>query len=280
MSSNRCGSIVRCPKCKSAIRIPNVPESELVAGEMTSCTAKIATRKTDDSLEKKDTECRLPVPKLARSSVRRWRTDLGSGEPSGDPAALPVPSPVVPVTDLQLSDTRAPNLSENRSWRERLETANSSRKILAKLFAAVLCFMAIVNMVPALYHWHHWSQVAESMPLSRWIYIQFFVGAVHLICAIFLLRSPTWSAMRAVSIMMLAMAFVFGFVSTGLLTGGGEGNLIGFLEIPDALYRHACIWCVAMLCLTTLMSYWGGKESTRWERVDRLLKDAVTKAST
>ena len=131
-------------------------------------------------------------------------------------------------------------------------------------------------MTPALYHWYHWTQLTEMMALPRWIYIQVFIGAIHLVYALFLYQINDWSAMRAVSVAMLFVAFIFGFVSTGLLVAGGDGNLTGFLGIPYMLNRQACIWCVAMLCLATLMSYWGGKESTNWQRTDALLKDILT----
>jgi hypothetical protein len=84
--------------------------------------------------------------------------------------------------------------------------------------------------------------------------------------------------MRAVALAMLFMAFIFGIVSTGLLVGG-QGNLSGFLGIPYALNRQASIWCVAMLCLATLMAYWGGKESANWQRAEQLLKGILAQSN-
>ena len=183
----------------------------------------------------------------------------------------------IPV--INLGDPIQPSIAqEEPSWEERLERANSDRRVLARFFAICLCCVAFVNMVPALYHWYHWTQLTESMQLPRWIYIQVFVGAIHLVYAVFLFQINDWSAMRAVSVAMLAVAFVFGFISTGLLIGGGDGNLTGFLGIPYTLNRQASIWCVAMLCLATLMSYWGGKESTNWQRAEYLLKDILARS--
>ena len=119
-----------------------------------------------------------------------------------------------PVINLSASANETPVVEEDKDWGARLKNANSDRQILARFFALVLCLVAIVNMVPAIYHWYHWLQLAESMALPRWIYIQIFVGAIHLVYAVFLAQIPDWSAMRAVSVAMLAVAFVFGFVST------------------------------------------------------------------
>lgn len=188
------------------------------------------------------------------------------------PATIPIISLEEPTQSEYVAE-------EERDWETRLESANSDRRMLARFFALVLCLVAIVNMVPAFYHWFHWTQMTESLALPRWIYIQVFVGAIHLVYAIFLFQINNWSAMRAVSVAMLGVAFVFGFISTGLLVGGGEGNLTGFLGIPYTLSRQACIWCVAMLCLATLMSYWGGKESTNWQRAEHLLKEILSKSA-
>ncbi len=188
------------------------------------------------------------------------------------PAAMPVVSFREPIPPAFVAQ-------EERNWEERLERANCDRKVLARFFAFCLCFVAVVNVVPALYHGYHWAQLAESMALPRWIYIQIFVGAIHLVYAIFLFQINDWSAMRSVSVAMLVVAFVFGFISTGLLVGGGKGNLTGFLGIPYTLNRQACIWCVAMLCLATLMSYWGGRESNNWQRAEYLLKDIMSKSA-
>ncbi|MFT5299480.1 MAG: hypothetical protein ACI87E_001583 [Mariniblastus sp.] len=186
---------------------------------------------------------------------------------------------LIPEIKLVNSKEVVTEKEEAIDWEERLENANQDRRMLARFFAGCLCVVAIVNMTPALYHWYHWAQMTESMELPRWIYIQVFVGAIHLVYAVFLFQVSDWSAMRAVSVAMLLVAFVFGSVSTGLLVSGGQGDLSGFLGIPFSLSKQAAIWCVAMLCLATLMSYWGGKESLNWQRAELLLKDILARSA-
>lgn len=189
--------------------------------------------------------------------------------------------PPVSIPVINLEPAAEPELvaEDTRSWETRLETANADRKVLARVFAICLCLVALINMVPAIYHWYHWNLQSDSMPLPRWIYILVFVGALHVVYAFFLFQINDWSAMRAVSIAMLAIAFVFGVISTGLLMGGGDGNLSSFLGIPFMLIRQASIWCVAMLVLATLMSYWGGREATNWQRAEHLLKDILARSA-
>ena len=242
---------------------------------------------------------RLPVPDLLKpvSHLRKPRTAVESERATRSQPVpfleqadlpehtdlLPKPTrsevePTVPVIKLTINSQQEFVAPEQPNWKERLENANLDRKVLARFFALCLCFVAIVNMVPALYQWYQWTQLTESMPLPRWIYILVFVGAIHFVYAIFLFQINDWSAMRAVSLAMLVVAFVFGCISTGLLIGNGQGNLTTFLGLPFALNRQACIWCVAMLCLATLMSFWGGKESANWQRAEQLLRDIVARA--
>ena len=398
MSRNRSGRVVRCPQCKSALRIPKIAEEILQANDVIECTARLAKRKsksrsdvadasvsnldkdrafesdnhfgTDDSLvaeqaienastetsdstQESKTEIRpeeesrevLEIAALSDASTEENGTEsqitediesestvsevvetespdsLAESKPLSVPeidtkklgkaaeldaeitstsprtpqfpGRLDVPVPVAPSGENFISLTGADNQPDpfvvdteslpveevdNRSWEERLEDANSDRRILARFFAICLCIVAIINMIPAIYQWYHWSQLTDGVALPRWIYIQILVGAVYLLYAFFLAQIPDWSALRAVAVAVLAMAFVFALVSTGLLIGGGQGAFTGFLGIPFSLNRQACIWCVAMFCLATLMSYWGGKESMNWQRAEVLLREILNRS--
>ena len=230
----------------------------------------------DPFVEEPGLETPLPVGVSARKNdetSEQQEPETSDQQEFNIGASVPTPPVGIPMFDL---NDPAPAIEQDRNWEQRLSAANTDRKMLARFFALCLAVVAIINMIPAIYHWYHWAQLTDSVPLPRWIYIQIFVGALHLIYAVFLAQIPDWSAMRAVSVALLFMAFIFGIVSTGLLVGG-SGNLSGFLGIPFALNRQACFWCVAMLCLATLMSYWGGKESANWQRAEHLLKDILAK---
>jgi hypothetical protein len=169
---------------------------------------------------------------------------------------------------------------EKTHWEDRIRKSNAERVVLARFFALSLCAVAAINLFPAFYYWYDWSQSLEANPLPRWIYLQVFVAAIHLVYAIFLFQIPDWSAMRAVSVAMLAVAFIFGLFSTGLLVGGGQGVFAAFLGLSFVIVNRAAIWCVAMLFLATLMSYLGGRESTNWRRAEQLLEEILTGSQT
>ena len=173
---------------------------------------------------------------------------------------------------IQLDSTPAEVDVPQKSWEERLADANADRKVLSRFFAGCLLILAMLNIVPPMYHWNTWSQVSQTIPLPPWIYLQIFAGAIFAAYAIFLMQVNDWSALRSVSIAMLVVAFIFGVVSTGLLVGTNVASALG---VPFILNRQAAIWCVMMLLLATLMSYWAGKESNNWLRAEELLREIM-----
>lgn len=181
-----------------------------------------------------------------------------------------------PVINLDIAPPSLESEVEKKSWEQRLQDANADRKMLTRFLAGCLLLVAIVNIVPAVYHWRSWALLAESMPLPRWIYLQIFIGAIYSTYAVFLMQINDWSALRSVSVAMLLIAFTFGIVSTGLLIGSSFSSLLG---IPYSLNRQAGIWCVAMLILATIMSYWAGKESSNWRRAELLLQDILRQSN-
>ena len=188
----------------------------------------------------------------------------------------PEPPPVANVEDpTSIQDSQDNDIP----WEERLQESNADRVVLARFFGFALCVVAFINMVPAFYYWNDWYQAVEVTPLPRWIYLQVFVAAIHIIYAVFLFQISRWSAMRAVSVAMLVVAFVFGVISAGLLIGGGQGVVAAFLGLSFVMVKRAAIWCVVMLVLATLMSYLGGRESANWQRAELLLEEILSGGS-
>jgi hypothetical protein len=170
-------------------------------------------------------------------------------------------------------------LDDRRDWETRMQKSQSDRIVLSRFFALSLCVVAFANLIPTLYFWSAWAQAIDHSPLPRWIYLQFFVAAFHGIYALFLFQVPDWSALRAVSVAMLMVAFAFGAISTSLLVGDGQGTAASFLGLSFDVVRQAAMWCVAMLCLATLMSYWGGREAANWQRAEQLLGEILAGTS-
>ncbi|MEL7497448.1 MAG: hypothetical protein AAFN77_07550 [Planctomycetota bacterium] len=383
--SNRAGRVVRCPKCKSAIRIAAFELPFVDNGQVVEVPAKLAKKKSEDSNKDTDESTieELPVeneleqldPAIQRvvkspprvppvMHSRPWRrvepltsvqpspdiqplkleidsagqdtADAASDSPSssdcekvsspdanadreskprsdksrrqpsdahhplpqipgvaafvdatdGTPttskidqnqlaaigSAAPVTKP--PMINLDLTSRQEESTVDQKSWEQRLTDANSDRKMLTRFLAGCLLIIALINLVPALYHWRNWS--TDQMLLPRWIYLQIFVGAIFSVYAVFLWQISDWSALRSVSVAMLVVAFLFGVISAGLLVGGNFASVLG---VSFSLNRQAGIWCVAMLILATVMSYWSGKESANWRRSEILLHEIMQKTT-
>ena len=209
----------------------------------------------------------------------------GAGEQSEADSSSAEPASEEDQFDSSLLELGSnPQRQKEIQIQQRAKSAQDDRVVLARFFAICLCGIAIVNVIPAIYFWQQWNELpggyaaGNRVPtLPRWMYLQIFIAAIHVMYAVFLAQIPDWASMRAVSIAMLVVAMVFGLISTGILMGGSEGAVAQFLVLGEAsLTRQASIWCVAMLCLATLMSYLGGRESARWQRAEQLLGEIGT----
>ena len=299
MPVNRAGKVVRCPECKRVIRLHGVTQTEIKSGKSIPMTAtsvedaKIVVEDpsiilpsidaTSADLEPESIDRpRLMVPeKIAPTSVRT-RNKVSDTRPKqkkqSTPSARQAPSSVKYASlgnEPFVPDLVKP-ADKKVELRQRVRASNADRKMILKFFAVCLCVVGAVNLAPAIYYWVQWSQNVDSPALPRWIYLQAFVAAVHVIYAVYLIQIPDWSTLKTVSIAMLVVATLFGLVSTGLVTGGGQGTVARFLELPHVLSYRASIWCVAMLLLSTLMCYMGGREAVNWQRTEQLLREIVS----
>lgn len=309
MPSSRAGKIVRCPECKKIIQLDRVSKSEHHSGKPIPMSAVIVRSKEEVEVEPETTPLpsidstsgnippidlpavqvqtsdskaerpRLMVPKkIEPPSVRRRKSQDKKS------SSKPAKSPRLPTVRLD-SDTRTisesgiplvtDNLDSRAGLQRRVSSANADRALLSRFFAICLCLVAAINLVPAIYFGIQWSRTFETTALPRWIYLQAFIAALHVIYAVYLVQIQDWSALKAVAIAMLTVAFAFGLISTGLIAGGGQGVIAQFLEIPHVLTSQASIWCVAMLCLSTLMCYVGGRVAVNWQRTEQLLREII-----
>lgn len=300
--ANRAGKVVRCPECKKAIRLDKTTLTEVESGKPIPMKAVIV--KTSQVMENDNPGLDVDLPSIdetSREDLTELPIDLPS-QPKRERLAIPeqiLPSSVrarrskpqktkaqhkkqnteQPIQTASLgSSSPIPDFVKTpvTNLRQRASSSKTDRVALTKFFALCLCIVGVVNLVPALYFWYEWSQNVDSSALPRWIYLQAFIAAIHFIYAIYLVQIPDWSSLRAVSVAMLVVAFVFGMTSTGLLAGGGQGTFSRFLEIPHVMAYRSCLWCVAMLLLSTLMCYMGGRESANWKRTDQLLREILT----
>lgn len=163
----------------------------------------------------------------------------------------------------------------NESWAKRLSDSNRDRVSLSRVLASLILILGFIHVLPATIEWFANDWATNSAFFPRWIYLQVFVGAIHVLYVILLFQVPDWSTLRGVSLAMLAFAFLFGILSTALLIEGGIGAVTGFLTISQLTIRPATMWCVLMLCLSTAVAMLLGKEANEWRRAEQLMVEIL-----
>jgi hypothetical protein len=303
MPTNRAGKLVRCPECKTVIRIASISETERLSGKpipiraiamrtsnpsdppsemvepnqyipepagITELPAAIPAKPHDNDVEihrpknvspdsTRAAKLRLPLPRFVAPAKREADTPKSTG--------VDVPHPEVRFQRSEQDRSDRIGAIVSRAQRAELE-----RRYLIRFFGFCLIGVALFNSIPAIYQWSLWSEEMAFRPLPRWTYLQIFIAGLHVVYAIYLLQIAHWTSMKAVAIVLLAVAIVFGIVSTGLVVGGGNGVIARFLNLSQIGIRNACLWCLAMLFLATLTSYVIGREARNWQRVDELLR--------
>ena len=289
---DRCsGKIVRCPSCQLVIQIPVVANSETESGVANTIQAR-RVRSNKNSLatppRSVKTTGQEPLPEKEPPVMVRQRLSV--------PA--PIRKVVLPPEELMERPPRPANAQNHALIGSRdsggapigadlsaqddeeqilrqFYASTSDRRILARFYAIFLFCTGIFNLVPAIYLGINSDQLAIDPTWPRWVYLQIFVAGLYFIYAIYLFQLPDWSALRTIAIAMLTLAMLYGFITSGLLIGGGQGGIAQFLMLPNALSNRAAIWCVAMLCLATLISYLTGRESALWCRAEKLLNQIL-----
>ena len=154
---------------------------------------------------------------------------------------------------------------------EKAAQAHRDRVLLTRLFAVMVLLTGCFSIVPPAMFWNRWSQQLDPAAIPRWVILQTFVAGMCVVYAVFLLQIADWSALKAVSVVMLVLAMAYGLISVSLLLGGGNGPIAQILHLEGATLDRATKWSAAMLCVTTLISYLGGREASKWQRTCQLV---------
>jgi len=242
------GKRVRCPKCKTTLRLNAQPNKKEDAGLPTVTTGSSAAPEQDWT----DFE-------IVTEETKSQEVDAA------------------PIEEVALAPTAKVEIdprSEAEQSQGRIERARQDRVLLSRIAAVFIMLVGLINLLPAIFHWYQWSQDPLAVELPRWIYFLIFLAAIHFLYALFVLQIPDWSALRSVSVVMLIEAALCGFVSVGILLGGPSSPTVSYLGVQYSMLNSASIWCVAMLLLAIVTSYLTAKEAFNWQQIDRLLQQA------
>jgi hypothetical protein len=207
----------------------------------------------EDQEETDSKELLLPIPKPVRlrfnvSQRRRGRRNK--------------PARAVPNTVReQLTGVAADGSDETEDWDSiRIDEdifefrSDDEFRFLTQFFAACIGFMGLVLIVPSMLAWGGWAALPVEPMGSRWIFIMIFLGALHLMYAVFLFQVPERSALWAISIFLLIVGCIHGIFTIGTWLDGGNGPISRFLQLPSAETAAVTLWCFLHLCFSALLS--------------------------
>ncbi len=149
-------------------------------------------------------------------------------------------------------------------------------KTIARFYGVCVGFLGLVSLIPAIIMLVRIQQQDFTAVTPRWIYLMMFVGALHLVYAVYLIQIADWSALWAVSILMLVASCVYGMFSAAIMLDSGFGPIAEFLQLAGTQTRTAGTGCLVGLLFSVLTAYLCGREALNWKRTEqKLLKIAI-----
>jgi hypothetical protein len=134
-----------------------------------------------------------------------------------------------------------------------------------------LALAALFGAVPAVLDMVAHVQAVESAGISRWAWVLLLTSGIQLAYAVYLVQLPDWSSVWTVSIVMLAFATAYAMLLGLLMLADNQSQLVRFLELTDARASHkAPGWCLIMLSICSLLAYFCGRISARWQHAYRM----------
>ena len=209
------------------------------------------------------------IPEFDFDSIHKKMVDQN---PTGNPFEAELLDKIGDTKKQRLTNVKIEE-SGQLSGPARLQQKKDHRT-LARFYGFCLATLGFISLIPAVIMLIKINQGEVASVTPRWIYILMFVGAIHVVYAFYLSQVADWSALWAISILMLVATCLYALFSTAILLDDGFGPVIRFLQLPVAQMRSASIWCLIGLCLSVLMSFLCGRESLQWKRNERIMIEA------
>ena len=182
--------------------------------------------------------------------------------------------------NIDTSNRIASDTGSSEKLLAQVDRSRIDRLLVARFIAALIFVVGIVNLVPAIYHWYAWSTNPLNVVFPKWIFMVIFIAALHLLYSVFVFQVADWSALRAVAVVALIFAGVFGFVFTELVLGKTQSTVANYSGLPASMLKTAIIWTSVMLLLELITCYLTARESFHWQRIERLTDKLATESGT
>ena len=300
---SRSGAIVRCPQCKSIIRVPpidaekNSPTEQVqvvhavfsqegLVAEVTATspnqppvTIPPTTPSTDSRPEPTAASVRtlptpgdqaplLTVPEPAKAAARR-RAPLDVFNPVSESNRAADPKDGGPQIDWHGPPTvPVIDVVEIQIEDEPLRRPGTAIYGVTRFIALCVGMLGLAMLAPILANWLQSDFQVNSGGLSRWQIVQVFLGGLLLAYAVFLYQIFDRAALWSVSVVLLALSCIHAAIAMGTWLDAGAGPMGRWLQIPAPLRAHATLWSFIYTIFGAVLSVLCGYQAFRWQSAD------------
>jgi hypothetical protein len=159
--------------------------------------------------------------------------------------------------------------SRDSHWHRRRALPRGGQTEWTALYHGMgLSATALVGMAPALGEVVEHLRAEHSPGVAPWAHLVLWVGVIQLSYAIYLIQLADWSsAWMTAHASLLVSAFYAMGLGVGLFSGRQASGAIVALGLTDRHHTGQLTgWCLIMLSLTLLVTYFLGRLSLRWHR--------------
>ncbi len=144
------------------------------------------------------------------------------------------------------------------------------RKWTVYYLAMAIAGLALFGMAPGILDVVDHFRSVDSVGIARWALLVIVIGFIQLAYVVYVIQLPDFSSVWVVTGFTLFLAGLYAMMLALTTLGGGGNQFIEALDLADlAANKKAGRWCFVMLCLSSLMAYFGGRVSVKWQRIFR-----------
>ncbi|MDG2013471.1 MAG: hypothetical protein P8J33_08200 [Pirellulaceae bacterium] len=138
--------------------------------------------------------------------------------------------------------------------------------VLPKFFGASAIALGFLTIFPVVYFQVGLEGAGDGESIPRWLYLLGFLGSLHVLYGLYVTQWVDFSSLQVLSLFMLTVTCLYGFIAIALLLEESHGVVSGGLQVSSALHQKAIVWCGIMFGITALACYGFGREAMSWQQ--------------
>lgn len=214
-------------------------------------------------------------PSLLEQPASTPTTDIANVGPSSIDLKRPAPrvETRTPLSPAAEEASKSASLVDdfNTDWTQEEEKVagheHDPRQCrVAYALGVALAMLGLFTMIPGVQDIVQHLNTPKSLGVARWVFPLLVLGIVQLAYALYLFQLPDWGSVWVVTLALLILSAVYAVMMGVLFLGSTDQGLATLLQMHDR--DKAKLWCLSLLSLTSLLTYFCGSASIRWHKTD------------